>query len=105
MDGVLSFVGSYNLDPLSAGVNGEVLSAVCSEELAGKERALILGRIEHGQPKVFEYEIRKNADGTPVKIDDHYVAEFGPEDHCDRAALEKVKAMEPVLELLAPLIS
>lgn len=91
MDGVLSFVGSYNLDPLSAGVNREVLTTVWSEQFAGVQREHILSRIHTG--KVVEYSLDR--DGK-VKV--------GPESHCDPEALEKVKAMEPALELLAPLI-
>lgn len=92
MDGVLSFVGSYNLDPLSAGVNGEVLTTVWSEAFAIDQREHIMKRVRFG--KVVEYKLDR--DGTTVKV--------GPESHCDPAALEKVRKMEPMLELLAPLI-
>lgn len=104
MDGVLSFVGSYNLDPLSAGVNGEVLSAVWSEAFAGKQRELIFGRIALGRPRVYEYRIRRDEDGKAVRAGGRIVVELGPEDHCDEQELKKVKRLEPVLDLLAPLI-
>ncbi|OGQ25315.1 MAG: hypothetical protein A2138_04720 [Deltaproteobacteria bacterium RBG_16_71_12] len=104
MDGVLSFVGSYNLDPLSAGVNGEVVTAVWSEEFAARERSLIIGKTEEKPPNVYEYLIERHADGAPVLEGGAPVVRFGPEQHCDPEAIAKVKEMEPLLELLAPLI-
>ena len=104
MDGILSFVGSYNLDPLSAGVNGEVVTSVWSEEFAARERALIVGTTEEKPPLVYEYLIEKHADGTAVMAQGAPVVRFGPEQHCDAEQLAKVKEMEPLLELLAPLI-
>lgn len=105
MDGVLSFVGSYNLDPLSAGVNGEVLTTVWSEDFANAQRAHILQRIDRGAPAVVEYRIERDPRGAAVlDADGKPVVAVGPESHCDADALAKVKKMEPVLELLAPLI-
>lgn len=104
MDGVLSFVGSYNLDPLSAGVNGEVVTSVWSEEFAARERTLIVGKTEEQPPNVYEYLIEKRPDGTPVLEHGEPVVRFGPDQHCDPAAVAKVKKLEPLLELLAPLI-
>ena len=104
MDGVLSFVGSYNLDPLSAGVNGEVLTTVWSERFAAAERDMIFARIANGSPGVVEYTIAKDLEGRAVLKDGKPIVTKGPEDHCDAAQLERVKKMEPVLELLAPLI-
>jgi phosphatidylserine/phosphatidylglycerophosphate/cardiolipin synthase-like enzyme len=104
MDGVLSFVGSYNLDPLSAAVNGEVLTTVWSEAFARAERDTIMERIARGAPSVVEYTIQKDAEGKPTKKNGKPVVAVGPEDHCDAAQLERVRKMEPVLELLAPLI-
>ncbi|MCC7075198.1 MAG: phosphatidylserine/phosphatidylglycerophosphate/cardiolipin synthase family protein [Deltaproteobacteria bacterium] len=104
MDGVLSFVGSYNLDPLSAGVNGEVVAAVWSEQFAASQRALIVGKTEEQAPLVFEYTIERGPDGAPVLEGGEPKVRFGPEQHCDPAAIAKVKKLEPLLELLAPII-
>lgn len=104
MDGVLSFVGSYNLDPLSAGVNGEVVTSVWSEEFAARERELILGLAHRPAPAVYEYRIDKDADGRPVLRDGEPVVVFGPRQHCSAELLEKVERLEPVLDLLAPLL-
>ena len=105
MDSQLAFVGSYNLDPLSMGVNGEVVTAAWSEDLAGKERALILGRIAQGPPNVVEYRIKRDDKGEVVRDDKSLpVVVYGPDDHCDKDALARVRRLNPVLELLAPLI-
>ena len=102
IDGVLSFVGSYNLDPLSAGVNGEVLTAIWSERFATQQRDNIMDRIATG--KIREYTIHKDAQGTPVLRDGKPIVTSGPDDHCDAEVLRKVRKLEFVLEFLAPLI-
>lgn len=104
MDGILSFVGSYNLDPLSAGVNGEVVTSVWSEDFAAKERALIVAQTERAPPAVHEYRIEKTADGKPVLKSGKPVVVFGPKQHCSAEQLEKIERLEPVLDLLAPLL-
>jgi len=105
IDSTLTFVGSYNLDPLSAGVNGEVLAAIWSPEVAEIERNLIVARIAQGKPRVVEYTLRRDANGEAL-LDDKGapIVEFGPDDHCDQEELGKVKRLEPILDLLAPLI-
>ena len=104
MDGVLSFVGSYNLDPLSAGVNGEVVTSVWSDEFAARQRALILDITERPSPQVHEYLIEKLPDGRPLLREGKAVVRFGPKDHCSPEQLKKIERLEPVLELLAPLL-
>ena len=103
LDGTLSFVGSYNLDPISAHTNGEVVSVVWSQRFAGKLQALISSRIARKRPGVFEYTIRRDDQGAALRDGDgHPIVSFGPDDHCDAASLAEARAQDPLLAVLAP---
>lgn len=102
VDDQIAFVGSYNLDPLSAGVNGEVVGALWSTGIAQHITGLIDTRIAGGG--VVEYTLAKDAGGNVVVTGGVPVVAFGPEQHCTAEQLKAAKDMEPVLELLAPLL-
>ncbi|MDP2343357.1 MAG: phosphatidylserine/phosphatidylglycerophosphate/cardiolipin synthase family protein [Deltaproteobacteria bacterium] len=104
VDDQLAFVGSYNLDPLSAGVNGEVVGALWSTRVSRHVSGLIRDRIAAGRPNVVEYKIARGADGAATKKDGKPVVVFGPDDHCTPEQLQAARKMEPMLELLAPLL-
>ena len=104
VDDQLAFVGSYNLDPLSAGVNGEVVGALWSTRVARQLGGLIRDRIAAGHPGVVEYRIERGADGLPSTKDGKPVVVYGPDDHCTPEQLAAARRMEPMLELLAPLL-
>ena len=105
MDRVLTFVGSYNLDPLSAGVNGEVVSAVWDEVTGHNLASVIEAWIAKGTPEVVEYRIKKDDAGHAVRdADGKAIVVFGPDDHCDAEKLQSVRRLEPALELLAPIL-
>jgi putative cardiolipin synthase len=104
VDDQLAFIGSYNLDPLSAGVNGEVVGALWSTRVARQVSGLIHDRIAAGKPNVVEYRIEKGADGRPTNQDGKPVVVYGPDDHCTSEQLAAARKMEPMLELLAPLL-
>jgi len=91
IDGVVSFVGSYNLDPLSAYINGEVVGVIWSEAEAAVLLRSIRGIIDAGRPRVVEYTIRRDPAGKAVLHDGAPTVTFGPDDHC-------------TLKLLAPLL-
>jgi phosphatidylserine/phosphatidylglycerophosphate/cardiolipin synthase-like enzyme len=81
-DGQLATVGTYNLDPTSQRLNSELVVVVWSErfarEVARGPRRLIASRA----PAVYEYRIRRDAAGAPVRGDDgRPIVEFGPEQH------------------------
>jgi putative cardiolipin synthase len=85
-DGRLAMVGTYNLDPVSMACNSEVMAASWSRELVRLVELPARRAIEHGEPDVFEYRIRRTPDGRPVLDDKGKVAiEFGACDHCTPA--------------------
>jgi putative cardiolipin synthase len=104
MDDELSFVGSYNLDPLSAGVNGEVVGALWSPGIARHLAGLIRHRIEGGAPAVVEYRIARDEAGHVVRKDGAPVVVFGPDNHCTAEQLAAVRKLNPLLDLLAPIL-
>lgn len=103
IDGELSFVGSYNLDPISAHVNGEVVSVVWSEVFANDLRKLVTDRMSRGPPEVLEYTLERDADGVPRRdASQQLVVGFGPEDHSDPASLVKARSRKLALAVLTP---
>jgi phosphatidylserine/phosphatidylglycerophosphate/cardiolipin synthase-like enzyme len=81
-DGRLTLVGTYNLDPLSIALNSELVAAAWSPPLAGDIRQDQLGRIAEGPPLVYEYLIKRDADGNPLRDGKgRAIVDFGPEDH------------------------
>jgi putative cardiolipin synthase len=104
MDDELAFVGSYNLDPLSAGVNGEVVGALWSPAVARQLAGLIRGLIDRGPPGVVEYRIARDAAGNVVRKDGAPVVAYGPDNHCSAEQLAEVRKLEPLLDLLAPIL-
>lgn len=81
-DDTVAVVGSYNLDPISMTMNGEVALAVWSDAFADAVAAPIRAMIDDGPPVAHEYRIVRRADGTP-SCDGAGKARvaFGPEHH------------------------
>jgi len=104
IDGVVSFVGSYNLDPLSAYINGEVVGVIWGETQARSLRRAIDDILAGGPGRVVEYTIQRDADGRPLLKDGQPVVTFGPDDHCTPAQLEAVRKYDGMLNLLAPIL-
>jgi putative cardiolipin synthase len=104
IDGVMSFVGSYNLDPLSAYVNGEVVGVIWGESQAQRLHHAIDAIISAGPPRSVEYTIARDVDGRPVLAQGQPVVTFGPDDHCTPTQLEAVRRYDGMLELLAPIL-
>lgn len=82
IDGKLGLVGTYNIDPLSMAVNGEVVVAVWSERFARQLREKTRDLISGEPPVVYEYRIARDAEGRPERDrDGKVVIAFGPENH------------------------
>ena len=95
-DDDLSLVGSYNLDPLSAHMNSEVVVGVWSREVNAANRGEIEARLDSGN--VFEYRIRRDKDGHPLRDHDGVlVVEFGPRDHVPEEQIAKLEHLKHVL--------
>jgi phosphatidylserine/phosphatidylglycerophosphate/cardiolipin synthase-like enzyme len=88
IDGKICLIGSYNLDYLSAEVNGEILSVLWSEELATEMETFILSENEENTGLI-EYTIRRDVNGLPLDSDpstpevEPYIL-FGPKEHVPR---------------------
>ena len=104
IDGVVSFVGSYNLDPLSAYINGEVVGVIWSTTEASVLLRSIHSIIDAGSPRVVEYTIRRDAQGQPILRAGVPVVAFGADDHCTVEQLSAVRKYDGALKLLAPLL-
>lgn len=104
IDGVMSFVGSYNLDPLSAYVNGEVVGVIWGESQAQRLHHAIDRIITAGPQRAVEYTIARDADGRPALAQGEPVVTFGPDNHCTAAQLAAVRRYNGMLNLLAPIL-
>ncbi|HYC55219.1 MAG TPA: phosphatidylserine/phosphatidylglycerophosphate/cardiolipin synthase family protein [Candidatus Binatia bacterium] len=82
-DGVLAMVGTYNLDPVSMGLNSEVMAVTWSRELASLVEAPARTLIASGAPQMFEYRVQRDGEGRAMRDDSGEVMiAFGPRNHC-----------------------
>jgi phosphatidylserine/phosphatidylglycerophosphate/cardiolipin synthase-like enzyme len=82
-DDQVTLVGSYNLDPFSMLVSGEIAVAAWSREFAEHIAVRPRVMIARGAPEVYEYKIGRDAAGHPVLENGIPRIEFGPADHTD----------------------
>lgn len=104
IDNQVALVGTYNLDPLSMGFNGELVAAVWSRSFAGrlleKPRKLVAG----GAPRVHEYRIARDKLGRPERDENGAVVlAFGPEDHSSPDQWKTVQVYRKLLRIAAKL--
>ena len=97
-DGQVAVVGTYNLDPVSMGVNSEIMAVVWSttfaQHVGGKPRAVIA----RGAPHVYEYRIKRDRGGQVLRDKTgHPVVVFGPENHAAPDQWRKVQTYWTVL--------
>jgi cardiolipin synthase C len=90
LDDTVTLVGTYNLDPLSMAVDGELLVALWSEELAAQMRR----STENISAGAREYRVARGTDGGVLRdADGRVVVAFGPVDHVDADSWRRVAAM------------
>ena len=81
-DDQVSVVGTYNLDPISMGINSEIVAAVWSHAFAKKVAAHPFIWIGRGPPQAYEYKIKRDARGMAIRGEDGKpIVAFGPENH------------------------
>lgn len=84
IDGQLSLVGTYNLDPLSMATNSELAVAVWSKEFAQELTRPPREALRQGPPEVYRYTLESDAQGHACRDrKGHPVIAFGPADHYD----------------------
>lgn len=83
IDGAVSLVGTYNLDPLSMALNSEIMAVVWSQEFATQVAAKSRTRIAAGAPDVYEYRIARDSQGKARLDGGRPRIVFGPWDHAD----------------------
>jgi phosphatidylserine/phosphatidylglycerophosphate/cardiolipin synthase-like enzyme len=92
IDGRISVVGSYNIDPMSETINAEDAAIVKSPEFA----ASLLHWLDQVAVEGIEYKVRRNPDGTVTQL-------VGPSDHVKKATLAILKVIG-WMDFLRPLI-
>lgn len=100
IDDRLALIGTYNMDPFSMAVNGEVVAAVWSEPLARQVRAETQRLISGGPPVVYEYRIARDRQGRPERDGDgRVVVAFGTESHATPEQWKTVKRYWTLLRI------
>jgi phosphatidylserine/phosphatidylglycerophosphate/cardiolipin synthase-like enzyme len=104
IDRQLALIGTYNLDPLSMSMNGELVAAVWSSEVAKRMAANPRRLIAEGAPRVYEYRIVRDARGLPKRDGNgNAVLAFGPEDHSSPDQWKTVQWYRRLLRIAARL--
>ncbi len=84
VDDQVAVVSTYNLDPVSMYVNGEVAIVAWSPLLAARLLAPARTWIAAGGPETLEYRIARDADGAVRRdAEGDPIVVFGPRDHTD----------------------
>lgn len=97
-DGRVAVVGTYNLDPVSMAVNGEVALVAESTEFAAEVAEPLRRTVAAGPPLAYEYRIVRGPDGEPiVGPDGRPEIAFGPEQHTDPARWTALAAWSALL--------
>lgn len=98
-DETVALVGTYNLDLVSAAVNGEVAAVVWSHQFAGEVHNVIQQDLQDPTLGYRPYQIARNQQGQPVDLNGKEVLDsqgdlvempatvFGPEHHLDPKVL------------------
>jgi cardiolipin synthase C len=103
-DDQVSLVGTYNLDPVSMAVNSEIMVAVWSEEFAKQVASHPRRRVKRGPPAVYEYRIRRDKDGRPLRGEDgRPIVAFGPQHHADPERWRQVQVYWALLRAMEKL--
>lgn len=107
LDDEVTLLGSYNLDYLSAYINGEIGLAIKSRAFAAHMTETIERRIAKGPPEVLEYRIELDDAGRPVRFTSGLLAgrvkvAYGPDDHCAQGTLTRLRAIQKALDFVGP---
>jgi cardiolipin synthase C len=101
IDDNLTLLGTFNLEPLSAHVNSEVVAAVWAKTFARESRQEIENRLS--QHDIFEYSIERDERGgvrrSPVAGSGQgkIIVKFGPDDHTSAAECRRLRRLRLAL--------
>jgi phosphatidylserine/phosphatidylglycerophosphate/cardiolipin synthase-like enzyme len=97
-DDNVAVVGTYNLDPISMGINSEIMAAIWSQRFAKHVAQRPRARLAAGAPTVYEYNIKRDNRGRALRDDaGRPIVIFGPENHAPPDQWRKVRAYWMVL--------
>lgn len=98
-DDRVTVIGTYNLDPISMAINSEIMAAVWSDEFARVAVSQPKWLMNAGAPTVYEYRIRRDAKGRPLRGGDGkpQVA-FGPQQHSSPESWKQVQVYWKLLQ-------
>lgn len=92
-DGLISIVGTYNMDPLSENINSEVVGAIYDKPFAEMLRQRIFRLMKKN---IIEYRIEVDQNGKIIKS-------YGPADHVSEEVIKKMNRLRK-LQWIRPLI-
>lgn len=100
-DDTVAVVSTYNLDPVSIFIQGEVALVATSAEFAARVAAPARRMIAQGGPTTYEYQIARDEAGKPVLDGDGQPQiVFGPRDHSDPEAWTALAAWWKLLRTM-----
>ncbi len=92
----LTLLGSYNLDPLSAHLNSEVVVGIWSPDVTEQNRKIVDDRINGGE--VLEYRIARDTHGRAMRDGNgNVVVAFGPRNHVPARRLAELESLKRFL--------
>ena len=98
-DDRVTVVGTYNLDPISMGINSEIMAAVWSEDFVRAAVVQPHWLINAGAPTVYEYRIQRDADGRALRgADGKPLIAFGPQQHSSPENWKQVQVYWKLLQ-------
>jgi cardiolipin synthase C len=97
-DNQVAVVGTYNLDPVSMGVNSEIMAAIWSDSFSTRVAQKPRARLARGTPVVHEYKIKRDKNGNALRgKDGKPIVAYGPENHTAPEQWRKVQAYWTIL--------
>jgi len=103
-DDRVTVIATYNLDPVSMAVDGEVALVVWSESFARRTTRTILDSIEAGPPTALRYRIARDPDGRALRDAEGEPRElFGPREHDALEGRAKLRAWSLALRTVRAL--
>lgn len=97
-DDQVALVGTYNLDPVSMGINSEIMAAIWSNHFSKRVAAKPRAHLARGAPIVHEYKIKRdNNDHAVLDESGRPIVVFGPQHHTAPEQWSKIQAYWTIL--------